>query len=265
MKSKVFLISMVTYIIVFLSGCTKNHEPKPNLALEPFDSNVNVGVISFVGNSFEYYLDKQYFNNRFRYTEINDWNIDEYIVKILESKMTSKGFKNIKKLSPSKTFIIDKNKFYYPDERKSYLVNYFMKIMNKNSMDVIIYVENLPYYRLGTGRVGLKHADSSVSPLINYNFSIHDIDGVVRNKVILNNNFIMYILFKKDIEDKNKVGFAYSYGSMSREIDRAEFIDKHKLYEKVNLTKLEPIFKDMVMKNIDDIFEKRAIMIKKLN
>ncbi len=72
MRNKVFLIFTIIYVIIFISGYAKNKVEKPNYNIKPFDSNINAGIISFVGNSFEYYNIKQTFNNVFRYTEIND-------------------------------------------------------------------------------------------------------------------------------------------------------------------------------------------------
>ncbi len=52
-----------------------------------------------------------------------------------------------------------------------------------------------------------------------------------------------------------------SYGLLHRKIERDEFINGFKLYNPINLKKLELMFKEMVIKNINEYFEKRNIRI----
>ncbi len=117
--------------------------------------------------------------------------------------MCTIGFKNIQKLIPTKIVILDKNKIYFPDERRTYLKKFFDDFMDKNNLKLLGYIENLPYYRsLMTRFESVKYDKTKIRKLDNYNFFIRDTQGLFTNQVTLNTNLVIYLFSKKDKNNK---------------------------------------------------------------
>lgn len=245
---------------MLISGCAKNKESllqkKP---LEAYlSSNINGGILTYIGNSFEYYKSNMFSPSKFILTEVNSWEIDNLVSSSLHKKMKKLGFDSIKVIHPNKNLILERNIAFNLD-RHGIVSPSAYKIMLENNLNLLIYVESFPFER----HVSKRRIESDLGKINIFTSNLSIIDSP--SSKTLRINLVYYIVYDKDLEDGNIDTIWSFYSIKNQKVENIKFIKNQKVYSKDNLALVKGDFFKLINSSIDDFFMRSEIKQRILN
>lgn len=250
-KLSLFIISI---LIISFVGCKKQPEKTIN---KEFNKEYKIGILSHVGNIFEYYYKGNPFlidDGNFKFIALNDWKIDNFIENEYKQQLKKRGYENIEIIYPSEKLILLKNegKNIFDKEHNSELIN----IMKNNHLNVLFYVENFVSSDAKKIKIeGIKGL------FVTKNLSLFIDNSLISPKGQEVGLFLFNTKIIEQTYSDNKVNSEYWIRPRvySKKLEDIQYISLNQTYNKKKLYKLEPFFKELIHQGIDEYFEVQKI------
>ncbi|WP_419767102.1 hypothetical protein [Arcobacter sp.] len=249
-------------ILLIITGCVKQESlpPQPSSsANKEFDKNFKIGIISNVGNIFEYFYNNNPllpYSGDHKFIAINNWDVDQLIEGEYKSQLEKRGYKNIEMIYPTEKLISIKNQ-----GKNLYFIEHFNELLNivtKNNLDVLFYIENFPTVNGKNMKFG-----ENKNIFVTKNLSIYANKSLINQKIDEYGLFLFHaeiLKFGPKVENGKKViHYWNSPRAYTKKLMLNQNISYNNSYSMEKLDELKPFFEDIIQNAIGKYFEEEQI------